>query len=109
MRGRNWAPFGSIDGYLDNMFIQAGARGGFVTTRPVGVTRNAAGLDMDYMAQLGSGVMARAVQSRSKLRVKVRPGLPRGSWKFTVQKWRKGTWKAAKKGCAPVGRPRPAR
>ncbi len=96
VRERDWSPFGSITGYVNNMFTQQSARGGFLATRPVGVTRNGAGLPIDYMAQLGSGVTARAVQSRSKLRVKVTPKLPKGSWRFRVQKRHKGSWKAVK-------------
>ncbi len=96
VRVRNWSPFGSIDGYVDNMFVQSGARGGVVATRDVGITRNAAGLNMDYMAQIDSGVTARAVQRRGKLRVKVTPSLPRGSWKVRVQKRQKGKWGAVK-------------
>lgn len=26
VRVRNWSPFGSIDGYVDNVFVQSGAR-----------------------------------------------------------------------------------
>jgi hypothetical protein len=48
---------------------------------------------MDYMAQLDSGVTASAVESKSKVRVKVTPALPKGSWGFRVQRLRKGTWK----------------